>query len=158
MPMAEVPDSLIFEDKAWAPIRFLIGDIQVTETLPAGIYKWDATVSFFRRIERQRMFDPEPREIDLKAHEVYLHLLINLGQHFEERSQKIPDEELAEYGIRRADLSGYVQELKDIWVLWHGQENESAEVPESFKRAMDDFKAGRLVSMETALNEIPPKG
>jgi predicted transcriptional regulator len=33
---------------------------------------------------------------------------------------------------------------------------EEAEVPESFKKGMADIEAGRVVDMETALNEPPP--
>lgn len=29
-------------------------------------------------------------------------------------------------------------------------------IPESFREAMDDFDKGRIVDMETALNEPPP--
>jgi len=33
---------------------------------------------------------------------------------------------------------------------------ESGQVPADFLEALDDFEHGRFVSMETALNEIPP--
>jgi hypothetical protein len=36
------------------------------------------------------------------------------------------------------------------------EEMENQPVPESFIRAMDDFKHGRVVDMERALNEPPP--
>jgi hypothetical protein len=33
---------------------------------------------------------------------------------------------------------------------------ESAEIPQDFIDALDDFEKQRFVSMETALNEMPP--
>ena len=36
------------------------------------------------------------------------------------------------------------------------EEMEKEAVPESFIRAMDDFKNGRFVDLERALNEPPP--
>ena len=35
-------------------------------------------------------------------------------------------------------------------------EAEDSEIPESFKKAMADFEAGRFVDMETALTQSPP--
>jgi hypothetical protein len=32
----------------------------------------------------------------------------------------------------------------------------SGEIPQDFIEALEDFKKGRFVSMETALNEAPP--
>jgi len=34
---------------------------------------------------------------------------------------------------------------------------ETGEIPEDFLEALDDFEKERFVSMETALNEAPPK-
>ncbi|MGA3171412.1 MAG: hypothetical protein ABSE62_10395 [Chthoniobacteraceae bacterium] len=33
---------------------------------------------------------------------------------------------------------------------------ETDDIPQDFVEALDDFKQGRFVSMETALNDIPP--
>ena len=33
---------------------------------------------------------------------------------------------------------------------------DDSEIPESFKKAMADFEAGRFVDMETALTQPPP--
>jgi predicted transcriptional regulator len=35
-------------------------------------------------------------------------------------------------------------------------ENDDSWVPEGFKQGMADAEAGRLVDMETAMNEVPP--
>ena len=44
----------------------------------------------------------------------------------------------------RAQVTKFVVETDDSWI------------PEEFKAAMEDAKAGRLVDMEMALNETPP--
>jgi len=46
----------------------------------------------------------------------------------------------------RAEVARFVVENDDSWI------------PEDFKHAMKDAEAGRLVDMETALNETPPPG
>jgi predicted transcriptional regulator len=44
----------------------------------------------------------------------------------------------------RAKVTKFVVETDDSWI------------PDEFKEAMKDVEAGRLVDMETALNETPP--
>jgi hypothetical protein len=64
-------------------------------------------------------------------------------------------EDLAEFGIKRENLTAYIRELENTFLMWHGP--ESGEVPPSFVESLVDFEVGRFVPMETALNEPPPK-
>ena len=46
--------------------------------------------------------------------------------------------------VERAQVTKFVVESDDSWI------------PDEFKEAMNDLKAGRFVDMETALFETPP--
>jgi hypothetical protein len=58
------------------------------------------------------------------------------AQEIIEEIKHLPDAE-------RAEVTKFVVESDDSWI------------PESFKRGIADLEAGRLVDMETALNEVP---
>lgn len=110
----------------WTPVHYMIAELYQEE--PTAKYTgplirhWDNTVRIFRFIEGRQLFEQSPTETDLKMHEALLHDLIGLGQFLEIRAQQTSEEELADFGIRRENLTAYIRELKDTFSMWHGPE------------------------------------
>jgi len=135
VPTIEQP---VIDRKDWAAVQELITDIQQaqekTKRYAAGIYLLDATVRVFRKVELQELIAKVPTERDLKVHEALLHALIGLGQLLELRIQSIDDDDLALFGIQRENLSAYVKELQDDFIMWHDPEVDPATTAEIEKR------------------------
>jgi hypothetical protein len=103
----------------------------VPNTIDTTILLWDVAIRLFRVVERQRLFERTPARDDLKIHEALLHSLLSLGQLLEIRIQNVDDEDLARFGIQRENLSAYIRELQDTFLMWHGPEldpDKAAEV------------------------------
>jgi hypothetical protein len=58
-------------------------------------------------------------------HEALLHGLISLGQILEVENT---DEDLAEFGIKQENLTAYIRELENTFLMWHGPESGSATI------------------------------
>jgi hypothetical protein len=137
MPTAEreTLDSPTPDAKDWDAVRFLTRELERTEQVAASIHQWDLTVRLFRAVERQQFFEKEPTEIDRLNHQALLHVLIGLGQQLELRIKEFSDQELARFGITRADVLAYIRDLEDTFFLWH--------VP--------DFEPARTAKLEQAI-------
>ena len=132
--MPKTIDPTIIDRKDWAAVQELITEVQekerMAEKYAAGIHLWDAAVRLFRNVERHQLFEQTPKADDLKVHEALLHSLISLGQLLEIRIQNIDDEDLAFFDIQRENLSAYVRELQDTFLMWHGPEADPARAAE----------------------------
>jgi hypothetical protein len=124
--MPEILESPIADPEDWAAVEFLIREIQQAEwtakRYAAAIVFWNTAVRFFRQAERILLFEQGPSPEDLKIHEGLLYALLSFGQLSELRIQKISDEDLAKFGIRRENLATSIHELKDSFWMWHGRE------------------------------------
>jgi len=85
--------------------------------------------SIRRIVERKQLFEVTPTLSNLKIHEELLGQLIKLGQNLETRIEDVDDEDLAEFGVGKVNLSAYVRELQDTFSMWHGPE------PDPFRTA-----------------------
>ncbi len=150
----ETFDSAIPEPEVWAKVWFLIRDLERTERIGEMISKWDTAIQFFHSFEEHQFGHGEARPIDRKIHQSLLHMLIGLGQRLEIVTEKFSDSDLTNFGVTKADLAADVRELEESFSIFYGP--EPGEVPQSFIEALADFEAGRVVPMETALNEPPP--
>jgi hypothetical protein len=136
--IAQMPETLdrpIPEAEDWGAVRFLTRELERTEQVVASIAQWDLAVRLFRAVERQRFFENEPTDFDRANHKALLHVLIGLGQQHELRIKQFSDEELARFGINRANLAAYIRDLEDTFFLWH--------VP--------DFEPARTAKLEQAI-------
>jgi hypothetical protein len=129
-----IVDSPSIERKDWDAVQQLITEVQqlqlTTVWIAAVIRFWDVAVGVFRVVERERLFELTPTEGDLKLHKALLDSLIKLGQALEARVKGIDDEDLAELGVGRENLSAYVRELEDTFLMWHGPELDPARAAE----------------------------
>lgn len=120
----------IIDRRDWAAVQELIAEVQAKERVAqqyaVAIHMWDVAVRMFRNVELQQLFSKAPAENDLKVHKALLHSLIGLGQLLELRIQSIDDEDLASFGIQRENLSAYVRELQDTFLMWHGPDLDPA--------------------------------
>jgi hypothetical protein len=131
----------------------LIRDLEQSETVAEMIFKWERAIGLFRAIEQGQFGQGEPGPIDRKIHESFLHILIGFGQRLEILTATFDVSDLSNFRVN-PDLAASVRELQDSLLMFYGP--EVGEVPQSFIEALADFKAGRFVQMETALNEPPP--
>jgi len=150
----ETFDSAIPEPRVWANVWFLIRDLERTEKIGEMISKWDRAIQVFHEFEQHQFGHGETRPIDRKIHQSLLHMLVGLGQRLEIVTEKFSDSDLRNFGVSKADLAADVRELEESFSIFYGP--EPGEIPQSFVEALADFEAGRVVSMETALNEPPP--
>ncbi len=96
----------------------------------ATVLFWVVAVRAFRIFERQHLFEITPGAENLKSHEAFLGQLIKLGKILETRIEKLDDDDLAEYGVTRANLSASIRELEDTLLMWHGPEIEPTKAAE----------------------------
>jgi hypothetical protein len=117
----------------WAAVDRLIGELWQAEQRPRDylftLRLWDVTVRLFRWVETRQLIEREPTPEDLKIHEGLLSALLSIGLLLE--AGKINDAELAYYGVGRPEnLTAYIRELRDTWLMWHGPELEPARAAE----------------------------
>jgi hypothetical protein len=126
-------DPPIFDRKDWDAVKSLIAEVQQAQRTIAWnaaiILMWGVAVRAFRIVERKQLFEVTPTLANLKIHEALLGQLIKLGQTLETRIEDVDDEDLAEFGVGKANLSAYVRELQDTFSMWHGPE------PDPFRAA-----------------------
>jgi hypothetical protein len=107
-------------NKDWSTVQSLVALIQQAEwTIEPSAFAirfWDLTVRLFRSVETKQLFEQQPTADDLKMHEALLHALISLGQILEMR--------IGEEKSERANISAYIRELQDTFLMWHGPELE----------------------------------
>ena len=132
--MASTADSSVVDSKDWAAVQELIAEVQQAQKYATAIYLFDATVRLFRNIESRQLIAKTPTARDLKFHEAFLHALISIGQLLEIRIQKIDDADLSAFDIRRENLSAYVEELQDDFIMRHGPELDPVTASEVEKR------------------------
>jgi hypothetical protein len=136
--VANTIDPTIIDRRDWAAVQELIAEVQEAERIArkyaSAIHLWDAAVRLFRHVERLQLFEQTPTADDLKIHEALLHGLLSLGQLLEIRIQHIDDEDLASFDIQRENLSAYVRELQDTFLMWHGPDLDPARSAELAKR------------------------
>jgi hypothetical protein len=112
--------------EALAAAEALIAEVQQSHRSTAWnaaiVLFWVVIVRAFRIYERKRLIDQTPGAEDLKDHEMLLERVINLGKNLEIRIQNIEDEDLAEFGVERANLAASIRELEDTFLMWHGPE------------------------------------
>ena len=115
-------------------VEALIAEVQqarrTTAWNAAIVLFWVVAVQAFRIFERQHLFEITPSAENLKSHETLLDQLIKLGKILETRIENIDDDDLAEYGVERANLSASIRELEDTLLMWHGPEIEPARAAE----------------------------
>src|SRR6266704_3553029 len=129
MPNETLESSSTPETEDWAPVWILIDElkrIEQGEHWAGPIYQWDLLVRLFRAIEQRKLIENEPTKTDLKIHQALLHALIDLGEHVLFRIKRITDEELSYFGINRENLSAYIRDLQDTYLMFHGAELEPA--------------------------------
>ena len=135
--MPNTIDTPIIDPRDWAAVQELIAEVQererMTQKYAAAIHLWDAAVRLFRHVESQKLFEKTPTVDDLKIHEALLHSLISLGQLLELRIQNIDDEDLAAFDLQRENLSAYIRELQDTFLMWHGPNLDPARSAELAK-------------------------
>lgn len=122
--MPNTIDPPIFDRKDWDAVQSLIAEVKEAQRNIAWnaaiILYWDVAVRAFRIVERKQLFEVTPTLANLKIHKELLETLINLGQTLETRIKDVDDEDLAEFGVTKANLSAYVGELQDTLIMWHG--------------------------------------
>jgi hypothetical protein len=115
----------------WLGVHLMVAEIyqkQLAEKYPGLLVRqWDNAIQLFRYIERRQLFEQTPTPIDLRMHEALLHELIGLGLILEAGNT---DQDLAEFGIGRENLTASIRELEDDFLMWHGPELESARAAE----------------------------
>jgi len=132
--VATIVDSPVIDSKDWAAVQELIAEIQQAQKYAAAIYLFDATVRLFRNIESREFIAKTPATNELKRHEALLRMLIGVGQLLELRIQNIDDADLAAFDIKRENLSAYVEELQDDFIMWHGPELDPVAAAEVEKK------------------------
>lgn len=115
----------------WLAVHLMIVEIyqrEQGEKYPALLLRnWDNAIQVFRYIERRQLFEQTPTPIDLRMHEALLHALIGLGLILEAGNS---DQDLAEFGIRRENVTAYIRELEDDFLMWHLPELDPARAAE----------------------------
>lgn len=107
--------------------------------------KFKAMYQLFQKEEAAVLYQNEyPDENVLRQHELLICSLISQAQQL-----VLHLSDSVENNSLRKDLDDVLEKLRDSFNKWHG------EIPESFKQAMEDVEAGRLVDMETALSVAP---
>ena len=133
--MPKTLDPLASDKEDWDAVQSLIVEVEQAHRNVAWnaaiVLFWVVAVRAFRIVERKQLFELAPNDGDLKTHETLLGSLIKLGHTLETRLENIDDEDLAEFDVRRANLSACVRELEDTMSMWHGS-------------GLDPFKAAEL--------------
>jgi hypothetical protein len=52
-------------------------------------------------------------------------------------------------------IDGKVDAMRRTLHLWHGQVDDQNDIPDSFKKGMQDIEKGKVVDMERALTDAP---
>jgi predicted XRE-type DNA-binding protein len=132
----------------WKAVQVLIAEVQQasrqTERYAAGIHLWDAAVRAFRIVELDRLFLKRHSEEDLTMHRTILLSLIDLGKVFAGYISKMERADLAPYGITLENLSAYIRELEDTFLMWHGPEldpERASQLEQAFQNAAPVEKA-----------------
>jgi len=131
-PIPDAEDREVVE--TLTAVKALIAEVQQAQRTiawnAAVVLFWVVAVQAFRIFERQHLFETTPSVENLKSHETLLDQIIKLGKILEARIQNIEDEDLAEYGVTRANLAASVRELEDTFLMWHGPELEPEKASE----------------------------
>jgi hypothetical protein len=131
-PIPDAKDREVVE--TLTAVKALIAEVQQAQRTiawnAAVVLFWVVAVQAFRIFERQHLFETTPSVENLKSHETLLDQIIKLGKILEARIQNIEDEDLAEYGVKRANLAASVRELEDTFLMWHGPELEPEKASE----------------------------
>jgi hypothetical protein len=125
-PISSSDPILGLEHKDWNGVFFLIRQMQEKQEIPGTIYQWDATIRLFRAVEATRLLVNNPGPDDEQIHRMFLGSLINLGEGLQYRIKGISDQQLEQFGIGRANLRAYINDLEDTYLMFYGAELEPA--------------------------------
>lgn len=97
--------------------------------------------------------NPKVKQVDFRQHRQGLFWLLSVGENIATDFQLLGEQDRSGHYIGLIDVK--CEELFHTLLEWHMPVNFKDQVPDSFKRGMQDIADGKVVPMEKALNERP---
>lgn len=113
--------------------------------------EWTAEIKNCEALFVKHVYENQAmNDFDLRQHRSLLYWLLAVG---EELAMDFLAMEVDDGAAIASMIDIRLDEFRATLHAWHGEVEQQADVPESFKRAVKDVAAGRLVDMETIMRE-----
>ena len=117
---------------------------------------WISELAQGEELFKKHVYDnPEAEEYDFRQHRAKLYHLLAQGEALALKFLSLSRVHAAEVRKFVALLDERLEGLRAVLRAWHGSLEEQSDVPDSFKRGLEDLTQGRTVEMERALSEAP---